>query len=131
MSVKQGYKKHRKKAKESAMKDNCFGATEYSKLTQDMKDEALPILMFMVLKCNGLLKTRGITDGSVRRLYTSKDDVSSPTPDFFYAFKYICAVILREAHDVARVDLWNLFWPWFKSVTVLFTNPVLPGNLGL
>ena len=69
MSVKQGYKKHRKKAKESGMKEirnlvgnNCFvRETEYSKLKQDMKDKALPILiMFMVLKRNGLLKTRGI-----------------------------------------------------------------------
>jgi hypothetical protein len=115
MSVKQGLQRHGKEAKESAMKEiknlvgnDCFGETKYEELSQEMKDKALPILMFMVLKRNGLLKTRGVADGSVQRLYTSKDDVSSPTPDF-YAFKYICAVIAKEARDVASVDLPGFF----------------------
>ena len=115
MSVKQGVKRHGKDAKDSALKEiknlvgnDCFGETEYAQLSQEMKDKALPILMFMVLKRNGSLKTRGVADGSVQRLYTSKDDVSSPTPDF-YAFKYICAVIAKEARDVASVDLPGFF----------------------
>ncbi len=73
-----------------------------------MKDKALPILMFMVLKRNRLLKTRGVADGSVQRLYTDKDSVSSPTPDF-YAFKYLCAIITKEGRDVATVDLPGFF----------------------
>ena len=115
MSVRQGIKLHGKDGKESAMKEiknlvenECFGETNYEKLTQEMKDKALPILMFMVMKRNGLLKTRGVADGSVQRLYTNKDDVSSPTPDF-YAFKYICAVIAKEGRDVATVDLPGFF----------------------
>ena len=115
MSVKQGIKKHGGEAKASAMKEvrnlvdnECFGELDYSTLTQEMKDKALPILMFMVLKRNGVLKTRGVADGSVQRLFTNKDDESSPTPDF-YAFKYICAIIAKEARDVATVDLPGFF----------------------
>ena len=115
MSVKQGIEQHGKEGKASAMKEitnlvenDCFGETDYNKLSQSMKDKALPILMFMVLKRNGLLKTRGVADGSVQRLFTNKDDVSSPTPDF-YAFKYICAVIAREGRDAATVDLPGFF----------------------
>ena len=73
-----------------------------------MKAKVLPILMFMVLNRNAVLKTRGVADGSVQRLYTDKDSVSSPTPDF-YAFKYICAVINKEGRDVATVDLPGFF----------------------
>jgi hypothetical protein len=88
--------------------NDCFDETEYEKLSQDAEDKALPILMFMVLKRNGSLKTRGCANGSVQRLYTNKEDVLSPTPDF-YAFKFICAVIAREGRDAASVDLPGFF----------------------
>lgn len=64
--------------------------------------------MFMVLKRNGDLKTRGVANGSVQRLYTNKEDVSSPTPDY-YAFKYLCAVSAMEERNVATVDLPGFF----------------------
>ena len=88
--------------------NDCFGETKYSKLTQKMKDCALPILMFMIMKRNGLLKSRGVANGSLQRLYTNKDDCSSPTPDF-YAFKYMIAVIAKEGRDCATVDLPGFF----------------------
>jgi hypothetical protein len=115
MSIQEGMKKYKDEGKASAMKEiinltdnDCFGETDYDKLSQEAKDKALPILMFMVLKRNGSLKTRGCANGSVQRLYTNKEDVSSPTPDF-YAFKFVCAVIAREARDVATVDLPGFF----------------------
>jgi hypothetical protein len=115
MSIQEGMKKYKDEGKASAMKEiinltdnDCFGETDYEKLSQEAKDKALPILMFMVLKRNGSLKTRGCANGSVQRLYTNKEDVSSPTPDF-YAFKFVCAVIAREARDVASVDLPGFF----------------------
>jgi hypothetical protein len=115
MSIQEGMKKYKEEGKASAMKEiinltdnDCFGETEYEKLSQDAKDKALPILMFMVLKRNGSLKTRGCANGSVQRLYTNKEDVSSPTPDF-YAFKFVCAVIAREGRDAASVDLPGFF----------------------
>ena len=115
MSIQEGMRKYKDEGKASAMKEiinltdnDCFGETVYEKLSQDAKDKALPILMFMVLKRNGSLKTRGCANGSVQRLYTNKEDVSSPTPDF-YAFKFVCAVIAREGRDVATVDLPGFF----------------------
>ena len=115
MSIQEGMRKYKDEGKDSAMKEiknltgnDCFGEVDYDKISQDDKDKALPILMFMVLKRNGLLKTRGCANGSVQRLYTDKADVSSPTPDF-YSFKFIAAVIAREGRDVATVDLPGFF----------------------
>jgi hypothetical protein len=114
-SVNAGVKKYGSEGKESALKEirnlcdnDCFGETSYEKLTQEQKDRALPILMFMVLKRNGDLKTRGVANGSVQRLYTNKEDVSSPTPDYL-AFKYLCAVSAMEERNVATIDLPGFF----------------------
>ena len=115
MSIQEGMRKYKDEGKDLAMKEiknltgnDCFGEVDYDKISQDDEDKALPILMFMVLKRNGLLKTRECTNGSVQRLYTNKADVSSPTPDF-YSFKFIAAVIAREGRDVAIVDLPGFF----------------------
>jgi len=94
--------------RKSSCKNNCFGEVNYKSLLQEQKDKALPILMFMVKKRNGDIKTRGCANGSVQRIYTDRNSVSSPTPDF-YAFKYVCAVIAKEGRDVARVDLPGFF----------------------
>ena len=64
--------------------------------------------MFMVLKRNDEINTRGVADGSAQRVYTNKDDYSSPTPDF-YAFKDICAVIALEGRYTSTVDLPGFF----------------------
>ena len=115
-SVQQGIRKFGDEGKKSAMKEiknlavknNCFGEVDYKSLSQEKKDKALPILMFMVKKRNGDIKTRGCANGSVQRIYTDKNSVSSPTPDF-YAFKYVCAVIAKEGRDIATVDLPGFF----------------------
>jgi len=115
-SVQQGIRKFGDEGKKSAMKEiknlavknNCFGEVDYKPLSQEQKDKALPILMFMVKKRNGDIKTRGCANGSVQRIYTDKNSVSSPTPDF-YAFKYVCTVIAKEGRDVATVDLPGFF----------------------
>ena len=111
MSIQQGMKHYGDSGKKSALKEienltgnECFGELDYASLTQEMKDKALPILIFMIMKRNVDLKSRGVANGSLQRVYTSKDDCSSPTPDF-YAFKYIIAVIAKEGRDAATVDL--------------------------
>ena len=98
MSIQEGIKRYKDEGKSPAMNEiinltenDCCGETDYSKLDQEAKDKAIPILMFMILKRNGLLKTRGCANGSVQWLYTSKEEVSLPTPDF-YAFEFICDV---------------------------------------
>ena len=115
MSIQQGMKRYGDSRKKSALKEignltgnECFGEIDYSSLTQEMKDRALPILMFMIMKRNGDLKSRGVANGSLQRLYTNKDDCLLPTPDF-YAFKYIIAVIAKEDRDCATVDLPGFF----------------------
>ena len=115
MSIQEGMRKYKDEGKSSAIKkilnlteNDCFGETDYNKLNQEAKDKALPILMFMILRRNGILKTRGCANGSVQILYTRKEEILSPTPDF-YAFKFICTVIAREGRDVTTVDLPGFF----------------------
>lgn len=89
-------------------KNKCFRETDYEQLTAEMKDKALPLLMFMVLKRHGDIKLRGVANGKFQRPHNKKSKFSSPTLDF-YAFKYICAMIAREERDVATVDLPGFF----------------------
>ena len=117
MSIQRGIQKYGDKGKNSAMKkiknltakNDCFGKINYDSITQRMKNKALPLLMFMVMKRNGELKSRGCTNGSYQRVHTEKSEVSSPIPDF-YTFKYICAIIAKELRDVATVDLPSFFF---------------------
>ena len=60
-----------------------------------MTKKALPLLMFMVAKHIGNVKTRGVENGSVQRLHTDKLECLSPTPD------YVCGVISKEDIDTA------------------------------
>ena len=64
--------------------------------------------MFMIIKRNGNIKTRGVANCSFQLVYTNKDDCSSPTPNF-YAFKYIVAVIAKEERDCVTVYLPGFF----------------------
>ena len=68
ISIQRRVKLHGSKGKDSAMKEmknltiknSCFGEIECAAITQGMKYRALPLLMFMALKRNGHLKTRGL-----------------------------------------------------------------------
>ena len=72
MSIQRGIRKYGDKEKVSAIKkiknltakNDCFGKIEYSTITQEIKDKALPVLMFMVIKRNGELKSTGCTNSS-------------------------------------------------------------------
>ena len=63
-----------KKVKKLAIKNNCFGEVEHESLTREMIDKALPMLIFMVLKRSGEIKSRGVANGSYERLYTDKTE---------------------------------------------------------
>jgi len=59
---------------------DVFGEIDYDELTEQQEKEALPILMFLTLKRDGTtVKGRGCADGRKQRLWTKKEDVSSPT----------------------------------------------------
>ena len=115
-SIQKVIKLHGDKGKSSVMngiknlsvKNKCFGEISYEGLVQQMKDKALPLLVFMVMKRNGDLKLSGCANGSYQRVYSDKHENSSPAPDF-HAFKCICAVVGKEGKDAATVDLPGLF----------------------
>ena len=111
MSVSKGIKTRGDAGKASAMKEinnlvvrDCFGEVEYKSLTPKQRKLSLPILMFMTMKRDGTLKTRGCADGRPQRLWTNKQDVSSPTPAI-ECIKYILAIIAFKRRDVASFDL--------------------------
>ena len=81
-----------------------FGKVVYELLTAQQKKWALPILLFMVMKRNGTLKSRACADGRQQRLWTNKEQVSSPTLSID-SLKYTMIVDAQENRDVAVVDL--------------------------
>ena len=60
--------------------------------------------MFMILKRDGKLKSRGCAYVRPQRLWTSKQEVSLPTLAV-EALKYLLAVIPLEDRDAASFDL--------------------------
>ena len=111
MSIQEGLKIHGVDGKASVMKEihnlvsrECFDEVSYKSLSDTNKKQALPILMFMLLKQDGRLKSRGCTDRHPRRLWTTKQEVSLPTPAF-EALKYVFAIIGLEACDVTSFAL--------------------------
>ncbi len=73
-------------------------------LTIEDKKGALPYLMFLKKKRNGTIKGRGCADGRKQRLYTSKEDTSSPTVSIESVF--LTSVIEAHEHrDIGTVDL--------------------------
>ena len=63
--------------------------------------------MFIVIKRNGLIKTRRVANGRYQKLHT-ESDFSLPIHDF-YAVKYVCEVVPKEERDTAIVDLPRFF----------------------
>ena len=115
-SVQKGIETFGEKGKESAMKEirnlaaknSCFEELNYDSLTEEQKSRALPMLMFMVMKRNGIIKTRGVVNGKNQRIYHDRNEFTSPTPDF-YAVKHVCAVAAKEERDVGTLDLLSFF----------------------
>lgn len=97
-----------KEIRNLATKNDCFGELNYDEMTDEMKKNALPLLIFMVMKQNREIKSRSIANGSYQRTCTDKNEVSSPTPDFF-SIKYTCAVAAKEKRDIGTVDLPGFF----------------------
>ena len=71
MNIQQGIQRFSEEGKKSAMKelenltgDKFFGEIDFESIIQEMKDQLLPILMFMIMKRNSNIKTRGVENGS-------------------------------------------------------------------
>ena len=77
-------------------------------LSANDKKASLPYLMFLKEKRTGTIKARGCADGRKQRIYTSKEDASSPTVSIESVF--LTSVIdAKEERDVATVDVPGAF----------------------
>ena len=65
-----------KEIRNLAIKNDYFREILYEELISKMKDRALPILMFIVIKRNGDVKLRGCANRSFQCIYTDKHEVS-------------------------------------------------------
>ena len=97
-----------KKTRNLVVKNNCFMELPCKSLTKDMNRRALSLLMFMMLKRNGDLNSRGAANGSFQLVFTDKVDCASSTPSF-YALKHVAAVVAKESLDTATVNLQVFF----------------------
>jgi hypothetical protein len=77
-------------------------------LSPDEKKNALQYLMFLKKKRSGVIKGRGCADGRKQRLYTSKEEASSPTVAI-ESVMLSCVINAMEARDVATVDIPGAF----------------------
>jgi hypothetical protein len=77
-------------------------------LSSEEKQGALPYLMFLKKKRSGIIKGRGCADGRKQRVYTTKEEASSPTVSIESVF-LSCAIDAAEGRDVGTVDLPGAF----------------------
>ena len=111
-NLSQGLRKYGDAGKTATMKElnqlvirDVFEETNYNLLTEQEKKEALPILLFLTMKRDGeTVKGRACADGRKQRLWTKKEDVSSPTIAF-EALLYTLMIDAMEGRDVATIDL--------------------------
>jgi len=72
LSIQSGVTKYGEESKKLALtemknlvvKNDCFKEVDYATLTEEMKNKALLLLIFMMMKRNGVLKSRGVANGS-------------------------------------------------------------------
>lgn len=81
---------------------------DYATLTPQQRRQALKYLMFLKQKRNGIIKGRGCADGRPQRIYTNKEDASSPTVAT-EALLLSCVIDACERRDVATIDIPNAF----------------------
>lgn len=77
-------------------------------MSQEEKKDALQYLMFLKKKRSGVIKGRGCADGRKQRLYTPKEEASSPTVAI-ESVMLSCVIDAMEARDVATVDIPGAF----------------------
>jgi Reverse transcriptase (RNA-dependent DNA polymerase) len=81
---------------------------EADSLSQEEKKRALQYLMFLKEKRCGKIKGRGCADGRKQRLYTAKEDASSPTVAI-ESILLSCVIDAKEQRHVATADIPGAF----------------------
>ena len=79
-----------------------------SELSPAIRKLALRYLMFLKEKRSGQIKGRGCADGRSQRIYTKKEDASSPTAHI-ESLIITCIIDSMEYRDVATVDIPGAF----------------------
>jgi Reverse transcriptase (RNA-dependent DNA polymerase) len=90
--------------------DMCdvFSPINANTMSLTEKREALPYLTFLKQKRSGQIKGRGCADGWRQRIYSKKEDASSPTVAIESVF--ITSIIdASENRDIATVDIPGAF----------------------
>jgi hypothetical protein len=77
-------------------------------LSQEEKHKALGYLMFLKEKRTGKIKGRGCADGRKQRLYTTKQEATSPTVAI-ESILLSCVIDAEEGRHVATVDIPGAF----------------------
>jgi hypothetical protein len=81
-----------------------FKEVSYESLSAEDKRNALPILLFLTMKRDGTVKGRACADGRKQRIWTTKEDSSSPTIAIEALF-YTLMIDALERRHVATCDI--------------------------
>jgi len=103
LNVKDGLRAFREKGDEAIMKEikqlhtrQALMPHSRNDLSYEERRKVLRYLMFLKEKRDGTIKARGCADGRPQRIYTSKEDASSPTVSI-EAMMLSCAVDAKES----------------------------------
>ena len=128
MTIREGLKKHGDKARDAMGTElkqlhdhEVFHPINADSLTDQQKEDAMKLLMFLKEKKDESLKGRGCADGRKQQGKYEKEDVTSPT----VALESVLLTSIIDAHenrDVAVVDIPGAFLQadQDKDVWVLF-----------
>ena len=115
VSLKKGIKRFSDDAINSMMAEyaqiddkNVFDLLMASKLSQSDKRKALRMIALILKKRSGKIKGRAVADGSRQRVYTNKDEVTSPT---IHLESLILSMVIdgHERRDVSTCDVAGAF----------------------
>ena len=86
-------------------------------LSADQRKASLSYLMFLKQKCSGQIKGRGCADGRKQRLYTGKEEKTSPTITT-ESVMLTSTIDAKDGCDVATVDIPGAFMHSDQDETV-------------
>jgi hypothetical protein len=115
LSMKQGLKAFGAKGRAAVLSEikqlhdrGVISPKDPSTLSVQDKRNALEYLMFLEKKRCGKIKGRGCADGRKQRVYTAKEEASSPTVSI-EALMLSCTIDAKEGRDVATADIPGAF----------------------
>jgi len=115
LNVQEGLKAYGEKGDEAIMKEieqlhtrKALLPCNRNNMTYDERKKALMYLMLLKEKRDGSIKSRGCADGRPQRIYTNKEDASSPTTSI-EAMVLSCAIDTKENRYVVVSDIPGAF----------------------